>query len=64
MTDAPISFSPTQLKRRAAYALLEKSLKPNIGSHFCTPFARHANGINTESRLDKDKTQAIQWASI
>ena len=57
-------LTPSQIKRRAAYALLVKSLKPNIGSHFCTPFSRHANGINTESRLDKDKTQAIQRASI
>jgi hypothetical protein len=44
-------ITPAQIKRRAAYAALVKTLKPNAG-HFCTPInpgplnVKRATGIN------------------
>lgn len=39
-------------------------LRDNSKSRFCTAFARDPAGINTETRLDKDKTHALKRASI
>jgi len=39
-------------------------LRDNSASRFCAPFARDPAGINTVALLDKDKTHALQRASI
>jgi len=43
---------------------MAEKLRDNSTNRFCPSFARDPYGINTESRQDADKTQAIKRASI
>jgi len=43
---------------------MARLLRNNTASRFATAFARDPCGINTERVLDKEKTHALQRASI